>query len=67
MLSMLALHDLGLYIWKMLTNRDMIKVFFRFFFMHLTINCVTVGARELNRISYMPLATNNSKHEMQEI
>ena len=35
--------------------------------MLLTINCVTVGARELNGISQMSLATHDSKREMREI
>ena len=41
-----CLHDLGLYIWKIFTNREVVsfqKDFLRFFF----INCVTTAAKEL--------------------
>ena len=43
-----CLHDLGLYIWKILTNREVVSFqkldFLRLFF----INCVTTAAKELN-------------------
>ena len=46
-----CLHDLGLYIQKILTNREMVN-FQKFDFLRfLTINSVTTGARELNGTS----------------
>ena len=50
-----CLHDLHLYIWKMLTNREMVnsqKLDFFIFLYTFTINCVTNGARKMP-IEYM--------------
>ena len=44
------MHDLNLYIRKMLTNRDMVNFqkldFFSVFLYTFTLNCVTTGARK---------------------
>ena len=50
MLCDYCLRDLHLYIWKMLTDREMVNFqkwdFFRFFYT-ITINCVTTGTRKM--------------------
>ena len=45
-----CLHDLHLYIWKMLTNREMVyfqKWDFFIFLSAFTINCVTTGTPKM--------------------
>ena len=60
-------HDLGLYIQKLLTNKEMVNFQKLDFLRFLTANAVTTGARELNWTSVISLATHNSKREMREI
>ena len=62
-----ALHDSGLYIQKILTNREMVNFQKLDFLRFLTINSVTTGARKLNGTSQISLATHNPKREMREI
>ena len=54
-----CLHDSGLYIQKILTNREMVNFQKLDFLRFLTANSVTTGAQELNRTSVISLATHN--------
>ena len=65
MRSLLA--DLGLYIQKILTKREMINCQKFNFLLFLTINSVTTVVRELNETSQISLVTHDAKGEMREI
>ena len=62
-----CLHDLGLYIQKISTKREMIYCQKFNFLLFLTINPVTIGVRELNGTSQISLVTHDAKGEMREI
>ena len=63
-----CLHDSGLYIQNILTNRETVNFQkLDFFLRFLTTNSVTTGARELNATSVISLAPHNSKREMRDI
>ena len=62
-----CLHDSGLYIQKILTDREMVNFQKLDFLRFLTTNSVTTGARVLNGTSVISLATHNSKRETREI
>ena len=62
-----CLHDSGLYIQKILTNKEMANFQKLDFLRVLTTNPVITGARKLNGTSVKSLAIHNSKREMRDI
>ena len=61
------MEDPGLYIQKILNKREMVNFQKLDFLRFLTTNSLTAGARELNGISVISLATNNSKREVRDL
>ena len=62
-----CLHDMELYIQKILVKREMINCQKNNFLLFLTINSAITAVRELNETSQISLVTHDAKGEMREI